>query len=35
MNDAADSPIVTSLGSRDQFGGGIGLSYSFRVGGRR
>lgn len=35
MNDAADSPIVTQLGSRDQWGGGIGLSYSFRVGGRR
>ena len=34
MNDAADSPIVGSFGSRDQFGGGIGLSYSFRVGGR-
>lgn len=34
MNDAADSPIVATFGSRDQFGGGIGLSYSFRVGGR-
>jgi outer membrane protein len=34
VNDAADSPIVTNFGSRDQFGGGIGLSYSFRVGGR-
>lgn len=35
MNDAADSPIVTSLGSRHQWGGGLGLSYSFRVGGGR
>jgi outer membrane scaffolding protein for murein synthesis (MipA/OmpV family) len=35
MNDAADSPIVTRFGSRDQFGGGLGLSYSFRVGGGR
>ena len=33
MNDAADSPIVNNFGSRDQFGGGVGLSYSFRVGG--
>jgi outer membrane protein len=35
MNDAADSPIVTQFGSRDQFGGGIGIAYSFRVGGGR
>lgn len=35
MNDAADSPIVTSFGSRNQFGAGLGLSYSFRVRGRR
>jgi MipA family protein len=34
MNDAADSPIVAQLGSRDQFSGGVGLSYSFRVGSR-
>ncbi|MEA3041617.1 MAG: MipA family protein [Sphingomonadales bacterium] len=34
MNDAADSPIVTGFGSRNQWGGGLGLSYSFRVGGR-
>ena len=27
--DAADSPIVTQLGSRDQFSGGVGLSYTF------
>jgi outer membrane scaffolding protein for murein synthesis (MipA/OmpV family) len=33
MNDAADSPIVASFGSRNQFGAGAGLSYSFRVGG--
>ena len=32
--DAADSPIVTSFGSRDQFSGGIGISYSFRLGRR-
>ncbi|HEX9932788.1 MAG TPA: MipA/OmpV family protein [Allosphingosinicella sp.] len=35
VNDAADSPIVASFGSRDQFGAGLGLSFSFRVGGRR
>ena len=35
MNDAADSPIVARFGSRDQYSGGVGLSYSFRVGGRR
>lgn len=35
MNDAADSPIVANFGTRDQFGGGIGLSYSFRIGGGR
>jgi outer membrane protein len=29
VGDAADSPIVTALGSRDQFSGGIALSYSF------
>ena len=34
MNDAADSPIVAGFGSRNQWGGGVGLSYSFRVGGR-
>lgn len=28
--DAANSPIVVQLGSRDQFSGGIGLSYTFR-----
>jgi outer membrane protein len=35
VNDAADSPIVHGYGSRDQYGGGLGLSYSFRVGGGR
>jgi MipA family protein len=29
FGDAADSPIVTQLGSRDQFSGGIGLFYTF------
>lgn len=32
--DAADSPIVAAFGSRDQFSGGIGISYSFRMGRR-
>lgn len=32
INDAADSPIVRTYGSRDQFSGGIGLFYSFDVG---
>ncbi|HEX8526475.1 MipA/OmpV family protein [Allosphingosinicella sp.] len=31
--DAADSPIVTNFGSRNQYGAGLGLSYSFNVGG--
>ena len=35
VGDAADSPIVRAFGSRDQFSGGIGLSYTFQVGGRR
>jgi outer membrane protein len=34
VRDAADSPIVRDLGSRDQFSGGIGLSYTFRTGSR-
>lgn len=29
VGGAADSPIVVQLGSRDQFSGGIGLSYTF------
>ena len=32
MGDAADSPIVRTFGSRDQFSGGIGIFYSFSVG---
>lgn len=32
IGDAADSPIVTQLGSRDQFSGGIGLTYTFGEG---
>jgi outer membrane scaffolding protein for murein synthesis (MipA/OmpV family) len=35
VGDAADSPIVTGFGSANQFGAGLGLSYTFRVGGRR
>lgn len=31
VGDAADSPIVRVLGSRDQFMGGIALYYSFRM----
>jgi outer membrane protein len=31
VGDAADSPIVRDLGSRNQFSGGIGLSYTFTV----
>ena len=31
IGDAADSPIVRSLGSRNQLTGGIGLSYTFTV----
>ena len=33
IGDAADSPVVRQLGSRDQFSGGLGLSYTF--GGAR
>lgn len=35
VGDAADSPIVTRFGSVDQFGAGLGLSYSFTVGRSR
>lgn len=35
VGDAADSPFIRAFGSRDQFSGGIGLSYTFRIGGRR
>ena len=31
IGDAADSPIVRDLGSRNQLSGGIGLSYTFTV----
>jgi outer membrane protein len=31
VDDAADSPLVRRYGSRDQFSGGLGLTYSFRV----
>jgi MipA family protein len=31
VGDAADSPIVRQLGSRDQFSGGIALYFSFRM----
>lgn len=34
INDAADSPLVRTFGSRDQFSGGIGIAYTFRIGGR-
>lgn len=29
VGDAADSPVVRLLGSRDQFSGGVGLTYTF------
>lgn len=31
VGDAADSPLVRLYGSRNQFGAGIGIGYSFRV----
>jgi outer membrane protein len=31
--DAENSPIVTQFGSANQYSAGIGLSYTFRVGG--
>ena len=33
VGDAADSPIVRAFGSRNQFGAGLGLFYTFSVGG--
>lgn len=33
IGDAADSPIVRQLGSRDQLSGGLGLFIEFNVGG--
>ena len=35
VRDAADSPIVRTFGSRDQFSGGAGLWLEFNVGGGR
>lgn len=35
VGDAGDSPVTRVRGSRDQLAGGLGLSYTFRVGGRR
>ena len=35
VRDAGDSPIVRTLGSRDQFSGGAGLFFEFNVGRRR
>lgn len=32
VGDAADSPLVVQIGSRDQLAGGIGLSYTFGRG---
>ena len=31
MGDAADSPIVRDLGSRDQVSGGIGITHTFNI----
>ena len=33
VGDAADSPIVRTFGSRDQFSAGLGVSYTFNIGG--
>lgn len=33
VGDAADSPIVRTYGSRNQYSAGLGLTYSFRIGG--
>ncbi len=33
VGDPADSPVVEAFGSRDQFSGGIALSYTFGSGG--
>jgi outer membrane protein len=32
VGDAADSPIVRQFGSRDQFSGGLALTYTFGGG---
>lgn len=34
VGDAADSPVVRTFGSRDQFAGGLGLFYEFGIGRR-
>ena len=34
VGDAADSPIVSNFGSRNQYSAGLGLFYTFTVGGR-
>ena len=34
IGDAADSPIIRTYGSRHQYSGGLGLFYTFDVGGR-
>ena len=33
--DAADSPIVRTIGSRNQFSGGVALTFTFDTGIRR
>ena len=33
--DAADSPIVRTIGSRNQFSGGVELTFTFNTGIRR
>jgi outer membrane protein len=35
VGDAADSPVVRSFGSRDQFSGGLALTYTFGGGGTK
>ncbi|MEH3048617.1 MipA/OmpV family protein [Sphingomonas adhaesiva] len=35
VGDAGDSPVTRVRGSRDQLAAGLGLSYTFRVGGGR
>ena len=32
VDDAANSPVVTTYGSRDQYSGGIALTYTFDGG---
>ena len=35
VRDASDSPLVRAFGSRSQLSGGLGVSYTFQVGGPR